>query len=126
MSARTSYLLDGERVARARVALPVGEDGRQVSQDDLGGLVGIHRVTVTRIENGKAPVSLEVLERLSQVLGVSRSWLLGEPEQVDELERAREKMARSLAEFSDAVDLLAGRLQTAAPASPVERAEAAA
>lgn len=75
-------------------------------QVELADLVGIHRVTMTKIEGGSARVSLDVLERLSAALGRSREWLLGEPEVIDPFELAREKMTSALAEFSDAVDLL--------------------
>lgn len=100
------------RVAQARLAL-TGEDGRQVTQDELADLVGVHRVTMNRIEAGTARVSLDVLEGLSVALGRSREWLLGDPELTDELALARDRVASALAkigegfeDFTGAVDLL--------------------
>lgn len=90
---------------RASGADPVMAQGR------LAELVGVHRVTIAKIETGQARVSREVLERLVEVLGRSREWLLGEPEQVDEFELARVKMASALESFSEAVDLLQRRIR---------------
>lgn len=121
MSARRSYLLDGQRVAKARLGLP-REGGRPISQQDLADRLEINRVTLARIEGGVAPVSLELLERLSRELGRSREWLLGEPDVIDEFERARALMASSLTSFSEALDLLNARLGDAAPAAEREAA----
>lgn len=107
-------------MAQARQALrPDGakrqdDDAAVMTQGDLSDLIGVHRVTMNKIEGGSARVSLDVLERLAATLGRSREWLLGEPETVDEFELAREKMANVLAEFSEAVENL---LQRAARAS---------
>jgi transcriptional regulator with XRE-family HTH domain len=101
--ARTGYIVDGARVGQARQ-----EAG--FTQTDLAARIGVHRVTMTKIEN-RAPVSLETLERLASALGRSREWLLGEPEQIDEFELAREKMASALESFSEAVDLLQRRIR---------------
>ena len=79
----------------------------------------MHRVTLTKIENG-APCSLELLERLARELNVSREWLLGEPETIDELELARErvtaamgKLAEGFDDFTDAVQALQRRARDA-------------
>ena len=110
MAGRTSYLLNGENVAKARLAI-LDDRERPLSQQELANRVGIHRVTLAKIESGDARVSLEVLERLAAELGKSREHLLGEPEQIDEFERARERMADALDSFSEAVDLLQRRIR---------------
>jgi transcriptional regulator with XRE-family HTH domain len=91
---RTSYLLSGERVAKARLAI-TDERGRPISQQELANRADLNRVTVAKIEGNKQRVSLEVLERLTVALGRSREYLLGEPEQVDEFEIARARLARA-------------------------------
>jgi transcriptional regulator with XRE-family HTH domain len=112
LSGRAGYEIDGLRVAQARQALrPDGEkrqrdDDATMTQGDLADLIGVHRVTLNKIEAGQRAVSLDTLERLAVRLGRSREWLLGEPETIDEFELAREKMANALSEFSSAVDLL--------------------
>lgn len=94
------------RVAQARLAL--NQDGaaiqdgqRPMTQGELGDLIGRNRVTVNKIEAGAARVSRETLERLSVVLGRSTEWLLGEPEQVDEFEIARERLASAAGKIAD-------------------------
>jgi transcriptional regulator with XRE-family HTH domain len=114
--------LDGVRVAKARQNLP-GFNGRTyLRQSEFAEVIGIHPVTMNRIENGQAKVSLETAEKLCRALGVSREWLQGEPERIDEFELARAKMTNALAEFSDAVDLLqrAARAAGQTDSKPVE------
>lgn len=110
---RTGQILDGQRLGQARIAA-------DLKQGELADRVGIHRVTLTKIENG-APCSLELLERLAAELDVKREWLLGEPEAVDEFELARERMASAMAkiadgfeDFTSAVEALERRAREAA------------
>lgn len=114
-----SFQLDGVRVARARAILK-DEDGRHLTQAAFAGLVGLHLVTMNRIENNKARVSLHVLERIADLTGRSREYLLGEPEHVDEVDAAREMFAQALEQmqggfedFNAAVDLLTNRVKDA-------------
>src|SRR5690242_15760418 len=108
--AREGYEIDGARVGRAREAAGI-------SQQALGDRCHLHRVTVTRIENGQARVSLDVAERLARELGCTREWLLGEPDNVDEFDQARERVANALSkigagfeDFTEAVDELYARV----------------
>lgn len=91
--ARTSYPIDGARVGQARLALGL-------TQTELADRIGVHRVTMTKIEGG-APVSLETLEALSVELVRSREWLCGEPDQVDEFDLARERIANAMSKIAD-------------------------
>lgn len=113
MSAKGSNLLDGHRVAKARAAKK-RPDGKSFSQQDLADEIGSHRVTIARIENNDQRVSLELLERLCLALDRTREHLLGLPETIDEFDLAREHLARSLVEFSEAIDLIRGRVHSTA------------
>jgi transcriptional regulator with XRE-family HTH domain len=95
--ARRGHDVSGLRVAQARQA-------RGLTQDDLAGITGIHRVTITKIENGQAKVSLEALEKLASALERSREWLLGEPENVDEHELARERIGNAMHQLGEALE----------------------
>jgi transcriptional regulator with XRE-family HTH domain len=115
---REGIQLDGVRVAAARQALP-GFNGRSyLRQSEFADVVGIHPVTLNRIENNKTKVSLETLEGLCEHLGRTREWLMGVPEEVDELEAAREQMATALSkiaegyeDFGAAVEALNARIR---------------
>lgn len=52
----------------------------KITQAEMASRLGIHWVTQSNIENGKALVSLELVERIADVTGASRSDLLGEPD----------------------------------------------
>lgn len=95
--------LQGVRVAQARQKLP-GFNGRgYLRQSEFAEKVGIHPVTMNRIENDNANVSLEMAERLADALCVTREWLQGED---DPYELARVKMGQALEDFNAAVNLL--------------------
>lgn len=120
---RTSYKLDGLRVAQARTAI-LGEDGRSIKQSAFAALADLHPVTMNRIENNKARVSLGTLERISELTGRSREYLLGEDEETDVVELARARFARGLEgmragfeEFNAAVELLTDQARGAGAAS---------
>ena len=51
---------------------------RGMSQDDLGGLLGVTRQTVYNWENGQAWPSAEMLPRIAKALGCSIGELFGE------------------------------------------------
>lgn len=105
MSVRTSYAVDGLRVAKARQSL-IGRNEKPMTQGELADAVGVHRVTMTKIENGDANVSLDLLERLSSVLGQSREHLLGEAESVDQVEAAKAQIADALGKVGDGLEEL--------------------
>lgn len=70
--------VDGLKVAKLRLALP--KDGkRHVSQATLAGRAGLHWVTVSNIERGKAQnTTIDTLGRLAQALGCEIGDLLSE------------------------------------------------
>lgn len=62
---------NGLRIAQARLALP-----DKPSQAEFAKRIGIHWVTQSNIENGKANISLELLERIAEVTGEKREHFL--------------------------------------------------
>jgi len=119
--AREGYEIDGARVGQAREAAGI-------SQQTLADRCDLHRVTVTRIENGHARVSLEVAERLARELGCTREWIFGEPSSVDDFEQARERVATALSkigegfeDFTEAVDELYARVSQSRDSEAVAR-----
>lgn len=119
---REGIALDGGRVAKARQALKDG-DGRYMRQSEFAELIGVHPVTMNRIENNKAKVSLETLELLCEQLSRSREHLMGLPEEIDELNSARDRVAKALskladgyADFGEAVEALNDRVKEIADA----------
>lgn len=87
--------VNGVRVAQARLNLPGAP-----SQAAFAERLGIHWVTQSRIETGKALVSLELLERIAETTGTTREHLLGD----DEDEEAAQLPSLSSDLFQMAVD----------------------
>lgn len=100
MPRRISYQPDGLTVAKARTAL-------RLTQEELAAACDVHRVTIANIENGRARVSLEMLERLAGALHLTRARILGEPEPVDPVEQAREEITAAIGEFGQSLTRLA-------------------
>lgn len=65
--------VNGHRVGQARVNM-----AGSPSQAAFADQIGIHWVTQSRIETGKALVSLELLEKIAEATGTTREHLLGE------------------------------------------------
>lgn len=49
----------------------------QLSLDELGQIVGLHKGSLSGIENGRKPISLEALIRIADHFNVSIDYLLG-------------------------------------------------
>lgn len=110
--------IDPLRAAQARLA--VEEDGKPLTQVAAARKLGVHQITLNRVENGKSPGSVDLLDRMVELYGVSREWLLGEPDEIDAVELARERMANAMSKIGDgfedfaaAVALLEERARTA-------------
>lgn len=57
---------------------------QDMSQRDLAERIGRHQVDVSRIESGRLQsITIETLEKLANVLGVSTDYLLGRDEEPD-------------------------------------------
>lgn len=59
----------GERVKQARIA-------RGLSQAELAEILGLSDAYISKLETGKNAMSVTVLVKLSDALGVSADWLL--------------------------------------------------
>lgn len=100
------YLVDHVRVAQARQALR-GANGKPLTQRLAAERLDVHPVTLNRIENGKARVSLELLERMATLYGCTREHLLGASEQVDPIAAARNQVADALEKIGGGFEELA-------------------
>jgi len=100
---------NGLRIAQARLALP-----DRPSQAEFARRVGIHWVTQSNIENNKANVSLELLERIAETTGKSRDHFLGE----DDDEEAA-SMPPLTFDRDSLLDVLIEALQAARERGPV-------
>lgn len=88
--------IDGVAVAKARLAITDRRTGKPLSQADFARRIGIHPVTMSNIENGKANVSLELLEKIAKETRKRREdFQLADDADSEE---AAEPMGRSLLE----------------------------
>lgn len=93
------FAIDSVRAAMARMAIEV--DGKPLTQVEAARRLGVHQITLNRVENGKSPGSAELLDKMVELYGRSREWLLGEPEQTDDFELARERMANAMSKIGE-------------------------
>lgn len=97
------HVINATRAGQARAAT-IGDDGKPLSQRAAADLLGVHPVTLNRIEGGKYRVSTDLLERMTQLYGQSRDWLLGvEGEDLDALNKAlaRRQLTAALEVLAD-------------------------
>ena len=55
----------------------------KLSQTDLGNAVGVHRTSIGAYEDGKRMPTLDVFNRMSDVLQVEPGWLIGLKDEVE-------------------------------------------
>jgi transcriptional regulator with XRE-family HTH domain len=65
------------RVVRTR------REARELSQEELAALAGIHRTYISSIELGKVRLGLEIAKKVARGLGVSLSELVADAERAD-------------------------------------------
>jgi repressor LexA len=66
---------------------------RGVTQDELGALLGVQKAAVSKYENEKLRIPREVIERLSEIFGVSEDHIMGLDDSVPLPKGMRERMA---------------------------------
>lgn len=64
------YKLIGRRIKQAR-------ESEKLSQMDMAGLIGVSITHISLVENGKKKVSLDMIARISEALGVTIDDLVG-------------------------------------------------
>ena len=64
------YKLIGRRIKQAR-------ESEKLSQMDMAGLIGVSITHISLVENGKKKVSLDMIARISDALGVTIDDLVG-------------------------------------------------
>ena len=69
---KTSGILTGFGLAIRELRLE-----RQISQEALADICGLHRTYVSDIELGKRNISLENIEKIANALGVSIEFIFG-------------------------------------------------
>ena len=104
------YSIDHLRAGQARAALR--DQGKPLAQAAAARKLGVHPVTLNKIENGKANVSLELLERMARLYGVSREWLCGQDAPTDPVEAAREEIAEALGDIGTGLNKIADLVET--------------
>lgn len=62
-----SYYL-GEAIRKARLA-------QKLTQEELGERIGVQRAQISRLEKGRAPITLQTMSRVFQALGVATATL---------------------------------------------------
>ena len=81
---------------------------KKMSQAELGKLIGVHAGHISRIENGQAVPSIEVLRKIVHALGVSADYLLNEDaDEATPIEIRDKSIAEKLRLIDDSVDLIA-------------------
>lgn len=77
LSAMTPVMENRENFARNLREL---RNGRKLSQEELGFLVGVHRTTIGNLEIEKHAPNLITMQKIAGALGVTIEDLLKEPE----------------------------------------------
>ena len=77
--------------------------GRNLSQTELGNLVGVHYTHIGRYERGMCHPTADALKRLADVLGVTGDYLLDGAE--DQVAKARLDDRELLRQFSEVARL---------------------
>jgi transcriptional regulator with XRE-family HTH domain len=64
-----------------------------LSQGQVAKMLGLHRPSISEMENGNRRISAEELLRLAELFDVSISWLLGETAETLDVEEPRLELA---------------------------------
>ena len=58
----------GEAIRKARLA-------QKLTQEELGERIGVQRAQISRLENGKSTITLPIMSRVFQALGIASATL---------------------------------------------------
>lgn len=111
---RDGVQVNGLRIAQARHALP-RDTTRPVSQAKFAEMIGLHTVSVNRLERGKARASLDTLGRISSVTGLPIQHFLITSDTA--AHPARDKVRDAVDNLVDALMEAAGEARLRAPVS---------
>jgi transcriptional regulator with XRE-family HTH domain len=64
-----------------------------LSQGQVAKMLGLHRPTISEMEAGRRKVTAGELSELAKIYGVSISWLVGSPEEEEDLDHDRIELA---------------------------------
>jgi transcriptional regulator with XRE-family HTH domain len=84
-----------------------------LSQEELGGRVGVHKVTISDLERGKVEMTLSYMRRLAKALGVAPADLLVDDDNPNRLASDERDMVQA---FRDAPEVARSFLLTSAMA----------
>ncbi len=65
--------------------LRIARKGRRMTQKDVAESAGISPAMVAHLENGKVQASLDTIEKISELLGISVCYLILEQEEVEDM-----------------------------------------
>lgn len=89
---------------------------RNMSQEDLGSLLGVQKAAVCKYEVGRVPLPNDVLVKLCDLFGVTSDYLLGRDELVTPLFKQRPSLPASFRPVEGAVGVpLVGRVHAGLP-----------
>lgn len=116
--------IDGVAVAKARLAIIDRSTGKALTQAAFARRLGIHVVTMSNIENSKANVSLELLEKIAKETRKRREdFQLADSEDSEEAALPMGDHRQMLAALYDALGIA---LKNATPAASPAKATAGA
>lgn len=76
-----------------------------LTQAEAAGTLGVNRVTLNKIENGRSNLSLDLLERMAARYGCSREHLLG-LDDTDPVRANRDRIAKALQKIAEGFEEL--------------------
>src|SRR6185312_15163409 len=92
--------LDSAKRAQIAERLKEARKLAGLSQGRVAKMLGLHRPSVSEMENGNRRLSADELARLAEIFDVSVSWLLGEsPDTFDVQDPRLELAARELSKL---------------------------
>lgn len=97
-----------------------------ISQEELGGRIGVHKVSISDLERGKVELTLTYMRRIAKALGVSPADLLLDADNPDRLGEAEHEMVVAFREAPEGAKsfLLTSAMAVARPQAVNDRSAA--